>query len=141
MENRSRKKKEVKDPKDRTPIKQKQSQKKRQRRSRRKGKQTAVQIPKEPEIEQKKLETIRKIDERIKAKKEERLEFIASLGNNYKENEKTINHAKRIDAEIADKKRQESYLKVLQLQPKIESDQYRSSDKRNDRTHDKGMWR
>lgn len=72
----------------------------------------------------------------IKAKKEEILEFLASLGKDYKENAKTINHAKRIDAEIADEKRQETYLKALPIQAKLENTQYCSSTKRKDRTRD-----
>lgn len=54
----------------------------------------------------------------VKTKQEERKEFLDSI------NKITKSHNQRIDAEIADKKRKEAYLKYAQYEPKLEEDLY-----------------
>ncbi len=82
-------------------IRKKQSQKKNERRKQQR---------------QEKKDKIKE-DVQIKTKEQERKEFIASIGN-------AQCYEKRVDAQIADKKRQEAYLKYLQFEPKLDQKYY-----------------
>ncbi len=92
-------------------IKMKQLQKKKAEQAR---------IKEIEKIEQEKQIREQERQERIKSKREERIEFIAS----YLENGKTRNHDQRVDAQIADEKRREAYLKHVNYQPKLEEEYY-----------------
>ena len=94
-------------------IKEKQSQKRR-------AKQIIAKLKQEAEQE-KQLRIQSKIETRIKSKEEERKQFLELLSNG-----KTIAHDRRVEAEIADLKRQEAYTKHIKLQPKLEEENYQS---------------
>lgn len=99
-------------------IKQKQSQKKKEQ----KRIERIRNIRKnEKQLREEKTRKEQQNQSQIQTKKQERIKFIQLIG-------KAGWYEKRVDAEIADQKRKEAYLRYVDYQPKLEEKVYRSKE-------------
>lgn len=104
-------------------ISEKQSQKRKYKKIKEQRKKER-ELEKEQRREQRKKEIEEKKLAEVKTKREERDEFLAKLAHEIPDTKKFTNHNVRVDAEIAEQKRREGYLKYVNNEPQLEKDFY-----------------